>query len=263
MSDGIQWLAGLAYWDVPVVFARGVGPEELARRLSLRPAGAAGSALRPMTDRQARAVVASERPPDSGEEAAGVVRVGECAGWSFALEYGDGTAVDQLTRVSRGAVEAVHLLPSMERSPSVFQWARDGERVCSFTIGEECRRQGRFPDLLVPDLVLGGVLADGETDARPEEQPVQEPCRLTLGVVERRFGLSLPREHLEQQCESGALLPAFAVRGAPDDGVLDEPPDTPAIRAWATSQGYTVREGRIPADLREAYKRAHRTPPGR
>lgn len=34
--------------------------------------------------------------------------------------------------------------------------------------------------------------------------------------------------------------------------------DTAAIRAWAKEQGYQVNErGRVPADIREAYQKAH------
>ncbi|MFF1482629.1 DUF6461 domain-containing protein [Streptomyces sp. NPDC058301] len=252
MSDGIQWMADLAYWDVPVVFAQSVGPDELARRLSVRPTDATGTALRPMTDRQAREVVWADAPRP-GEDAAGVVRVGECAGWSFALEYGDGTALHQLRQVSRGLVEAVYLHPGIERLPAMFQWAKDGEAVCSFGIGEERIRQGSCPDVLVPDLIRGGVLRDGDDYARPDQEPHAERHRRTLGILEQRFGLALSRAHMES-----ALLPAFAVRGAPDDGVLDEPQDAAAMCTWAEAQGYALGDGRIPAHIREAYRIAHR-----
>ncbi|MFI1105218.1 DUF6461 domain-containing protein [Streptomyces melanogenes] len=156
-----------------------------------------------------------------------MVRVGECGDWSFDLEYGDGTALEQLRDVSRGGAEAISLHPFIGRAPAMFDWAKDGQGVCSFEIGGERTRQGSCPDLLVPDLIRGGVLADGDEYARPDGQPMAERRRRTLGILERRFGLTLSRRYLE--C---VLLPVFAVRGDPDDWVLDEPQDTAAIRAW-------------------------------
>ncbi|GAA0617601.1 DUF6461 domain-containing protein [Streptomyces crystallinus] len=252
MSDGIRWLADLDDWDVPVVFAQGVGPAELARRLSVRP-DAAATPLRPMTGRQAYEVASSAARTDPMGDEGGVVRVGECGGWSFALEYGDSTALDRLRGVSRGGAEAISLHPFIERAPAMFHWTKDGQGVCSFEIGGERTRQGPCPDLLVPDLIRGGVLADGDEYAQPDGQPMAERHRRTLGILERRFGLTLSRGYLES-----VLLPAFAVRGAPDDCVLDEPQDAAAIRAWAEAQGYSPWEGRPPADIREAYEIAHR-----
>ncbi|MFI1651335.1 hypothetical protein ACH4XT_31015 [Streptomyces avidinii] len=63
------------------------------------------------------------------------------------------------------------------------------------------------PDLLLPQLIAAGVLhPDGEY-ARPESESYRDRDRLTLALIESRFGLVLPRDAVV-----GQRLPAFLIR---------------------------------------------------
>ncbi|GGZ35586.1 hypothetical protein GCM10010387_32070 [Streptomyces inusitatus] len=209
MSEGIQWLAGLENWMSSVVFARGASARELALRLGAAPDGA----TEPITDAQAWALDMEEYRPDGDGD--GVVRVGEHGGWSFALEYGDSTGGDRLAEVSCGGVEAIRYVPIQEHPPATVHYARDGVELCAFGLAEENQRFGTEPDLLLSDLIAGQVLgADGTTLLAPRGlggEDFRDTYRRTLGVVERRFGLSLP-----PRCLQEGRLPAYAVRGTPD-----------------------------------------------
>ncbi|GAA2268459.1 hypothetical protein GCM10010232_70970 [Streptomyces amakusaensis] len=212
MSDGIQWLVGLENWMSSVVFARGISAQELALRMGADPDGA----TEPITDAQAWALdMEAYRPDGDGD---GVVRVGESAGWSFAVEYGDSTGGDLLAEISRDEVEAIRYVPIQEHPPATVEYARDGVALCSFGLAEENQRYGAEPDLLLPDLIAGQVLGtDGKTLLAPRDpdgddyEDFKVTYRRTLGVIERRFGLSLP-----PACLKEGLLPAYAVRGTPN-----------------------------------------------
>lgn len=248
MEDGIQWLVDLDDWMSSVVFARGISPRELAVRMG----GAAEAATEPITDAEVDELgMIGYRPDGDGD---GVVRVGACAGWSFALEYGDSTGGDRLTEISRNGVEVIHYFPMGARPPATVHYARDSRYVCGFGLKDEHRRWGAEPDLLLPELVAAGVLApDGETHCAPEDEHYKITYRRSLAVVEAHFGLSLSPAYLNE-----ARLPAYAVRGTPRMNTQADP-DLDTIRSWAQAQGYTVdRIGpkRVPADIREAYDRA-------
>ncbi len=189
-----------------MVFARGIPPRELARRMGADPA----AGTEPISGTDIRDLdIEVYRPGDDGD---GVIRVGECGGWSFAIEYGDSTGGELLTEIARDGVEVVHFRPMPEQRPALLDYARDGAVLCGFGLGEERWRWGQEPDLLVPDLVAASVLEpDGITPCASAAGAGAGAahCR-TLGAVERRFGLSLPRAALD-----GLRLPAYAVRGTP------------------------------------------------
>ncbi|WP_367319011.1 DUF6461 domain-containing protein [Streptomyces sp. HUAS ZL42] len=205
MADGIEWVVDLEGWMSSVVFARGISPEELALRMG----GDPDRATEPITDAEVWDLgITVYRPGADGD---GVVRVGESAGWAFALEYGDSTGGDLLAEISRDGVEAVQYVPMQEHPPATVAYARDGVVLCGFGLAEERRRWGEEPDVLLPDLVAGNVLAaDGDTQLAAEDEHFRVVYRRTLGVVERRFGLSL-----SPACLDDARLPAYAVRGTP------------------------------------------------
>ncbi|MBV6700465.1 DUF6461 domain-containing protein [Kitasatospora aureofaciens] len=206
MSDGIQWLAEGGRRLTGVLFARGIPPEELARRMGADPARAA----RPISGAEVWDLDAEVYRP--GADGDGVIRVGESGGWSFAIEYGDSTGGDLLTEIARDGVEVVHFRPMAEHAPALLDYARDGAVLCGFGLAEERWRWGREPDLLLPDLVAAGVLKpDGVTRVAPDGEPRAAADRRTLGAVERRFGLTLPPAVLD-----GIRLRTYAVRGTPD-----------------------------------------------
>lgn len=245
VGDGIQWLVDLEHWMSSVVFARGISAKELALRMGGGPDGA----TEPINDAEVWDLGIEEYRP--GADGDGVVRVGECAGWSFALEYGDSTGSDRLAEISRNDVEAVHYVPMQEHPPATVDYARDGVLICEFGLKEETHRWGREPDLLLPDLVAAQVLRpDGTTRRAAEGEHYRTAYRRTLGVIEKRFGLSLP-----PVCLNEARLPAYAVRGTPQMCFGD--PDFDVIHAWATANGYQfdrVERRRVPPFLRDAYR---------
>ncbi|WP_243436938.1 DUF6461 domain-containing protein [Streptomyces sp. FH025] len=205
-GEGIEWLADTGGAVGGVVFARGIPPEELARRMGADPAAVTG----PISGTEIWNLdIEVYRPGGDGD---GVIRVGEAADWSFAIEYGDSTGGELLTEIARDGVEVVHFRPMPERQQALLDYARDGAVLCGFGLGEERWRWGQDPDLLVPELVAAAVLAaDGVTPAGPGGEPCAAARRRTLGAVGRRFGLELPRAVLGE-----LRLPAYVVRGMPD-----------------------------------------------
>ncbi|MFJ9738580.1 DUF6461 domain-containing protein [Streptomyces sp. NPDC101166] len=197
MSGGIQRLVEQDDWQHDVIFARGITPEELGLRMG----GPRGSVVSPITDAEAWNMVLDLATDDDD-----VVRVGAQGGWSFAVEYGLGNGAERLADISRSGAEAVHLAPSVDHPPRMFSYARDGVDVCSFGIGEEVWRWGDQPDLLLPELVAAGVLHSDGAYARPEGESYRDRDRHTLGLIETRFGLSLPRDVWESE-----RLPAFVI----------------------------------------------------
>jgi hypothetical protein len=93
----------------------------------------------------------------------GVARVGRSGDWSFAVGYGDaaGCTTAGLQAASRDGAEAVKFLLPPWHPPSLFSSYKDGVHLCSFGIGEESRRYGSEPDLLVPAWEQVGVLPGG------------------------------------------------------------------------------------------------------
>jgi hypothetical protein len=92
---------------------------------------------------------------------------------------------------------------------------------------------------------------DGRELARPEGEPHRVAHRRTPAVLERRFGLSLPRSAL-----AGDRLPAYAVRGTPD---LAPDPDFEQIHTRATARGSPMdrpAHRRVPTSARDAYRKA-------
>ncbi|MER6315419.1 hypothetical protein ABT237_16805 [Streptomyces sp. NPDC001581] len=169
------------------------------------------------------------------------------------MEYGDSTGWDRLEEISSGGVEVVRYAPMRERPPARFSYYRDGAAVCGFGVGEERRRWGARPDLLLSDLIAAGVLRpDGSKVFAPDDEPHSVTHARTLAILEQRFGLSLPRAALRE-----GRLPAYAVRGTPDMTTGREP-DYHQVRAWAVNNGYTWEDAdlRIPPHIREAFERA-------
>ncbi|MFD7105717.1 DUF6461 domain-containing protein [Streptomyces celluloflavus] len=243
MSDGIQWLVDAmpsSGWTLDVYFARGIDAEELALRMgALR-----GARAEPMTDAEIAALDV-DAYPDHGPSSA-VVRVGEHAGWAFAITYGP--YLDLLEEVSCDGVEAVHYHHNPDHPPTNVMYARDGRTVCGFGLCEEEHRYGQEPDLLLPDLVAAGILHPyGESYCDPDIDDYDDRKRLGLAIFEERFGLSLPCTALAE-----APLPVYAIKGSPA-------PDFEEISAWAAAKGRPLPDERlrlIPARLRSEYEQA-------
>ncbi|MEW1867248.1 hypothetical protein AB0420_03465 [Streptomyces caelestis] len=243
MGDGVQWMVGAVTssgWMLDVHFARGIDAEELAVRMGARREAAAG----PMTDAETEDLDVDGYPGRGPGSA--VVRVGEHAGWAFAVLYG--RYHDRLGEVSRDGVEAVHYHHNSEHPPTTVLYARDGRTVCGYGLGEERVRWGEERDRFLPDLVAAGILnPDGDTYRETGDYDRVERKRLGLAVFEERLGLSLPRTVLTED-----RLPVYAVMGSPAD-------DFEEISSWAGADGRPLpdrRLGLIPAGLRRDYERA-------
>ncbi|MFI0204821.1 MULTISPECIES: DUF6461 domain-containing protein [Streptomyces] len=182
-ADGIRWLADWDQWFAGLTFARGIGPDELAARLGALPGVRPG----PLGATAAWSLVAETVDGD------GVARVGRWGGWSFAVEHGLPAGAERLAEVSRDGVEAVHLDPQPDHPPKQFAYARDGELVCCFGLGEEVWRGGHRPDFLLPELIAAGILTPQGACARPADEAEGDRDRRVLAVLERRFRLSVPR----------------------------------------------------------------------
>ncbi|NJP77817.1 hypothetical protein HCK01_10885, partial [Streptomyces sp. AA8] len=177
LRDGIQWLIDLHFWDSSIIFARGMGPDELAARMG---GDTPPAERRLINDLEAwDAVFDGQYRP--GEDGDGLIRVGRNGDWSFALEYGDSTGRDRLLDVSRDGAEAVRLDPMPEHPPKVFNYARGGQLICSFGIGEEHWRWGTEPDLLLTELIEQSVLLPGGHDrARQNDEHYKDRDRRTF-----------------------------------------------------------------------------------
>ncbi|MEU4931026.1 DUF6461 domain-containing protein [Streptomyces yokosukanensis] len=197
--QGVRWLVE-SEWYYSVTFARGITPDELAVRL-----GAAAGAARPTATAEEAVALLSD--PDVG-----VARIGEAGGWAFAAEYGEarGTRHDILTDISRDGAEAVNLDPQAFHPPPLFSYAADGELLCSFGLGEERRRWGSRPDLLQDDLTAAGIILPTGDYLRVSAERHSLRIAMSLGVIEKRFGLALPRDLLEYD-----RLPLAVVSGSP------------------------------------------------
>ncbi|MFF8258765.1 DUF6461 domain-containing protein [Streptomyces virginiae] len=191
---GIQWLADWGEWFAGLTFARGITPDELAARLGAVPGVRPG----PLGAPAAWSMVTETADGD------GVARVGSWGGWSFAVEHGLPAGAERLAEVSGAGVEAIHLDPQPDHPPKQFAYARDGELVCCFGLGEECRRGGHRPDFLLPELVAAGVLGPDGANTGPDDEPDEDRERRTLSVLEHRFALALPRHLI-----ADAPLPAY------------------------------------------------------
>lgn len=245
VCEGIGWLAGPDEGLTSVVFARGIGPDELAVRMGGTPGGAVeltGHEVHLLLDR-------------SEAGSSDVVRVGTCGAWSYAVQHltdlgGDGQAL----RASQDGVEIVHYIRMPWHPPSQFHYLRDGRSVCGFGMGEETWRWGQEPDHLLPVLVAGGVLGpDGTSRPASQDGSTSIGEAHTLTVLEHHFGLCLPRGSVMRE-----PLPAYTVRGSL---VLSPDSDFHAIRTWAAEYGYPLnwgRSGHVPGSIRRAYTAATR-----
>ncbi|MER7396465.1 hypothetical protein ABT381_13185 [Streptomyces sp. NPDC000151] len=202
MSDGIVWLA--EEWlrpDSPVLFvtfARGITPPDLAVRLGAD----ARAILEPMTAAETRAMTYNDRV------SARVARLGECAGWSFAVEQGwPSKAWWARPEVSAGGVEVLHLTAKPDDPPRECWYYRDGATVGRFDFGE--RPEGGL-EFLVPALEEAGAVDDPFLPDFPEDYDETPP---TLTALENHFHLSLPRELIL----TGSLPAAVTAKVPPEN----------------------------------------------
>ncbi|MFC1419091.1 DUF6461 domain-containing protein [Streptacidiphilus cavernicola] len=195
-ADGVQWIEtenqfDLGYW---VMFARGLEPGELLRRLA---------PVTPVDEPVTRFDV------DAVEERLGgiAVRVGSSGGWAFGVvENGPvRLGVDVTARLLSSGTVALEWWRTVNADTG-FAFAEDGQTVCAFEPGLEHERSGTDPDRLLPALRRAGlVLPDGST---PFEHglDLDGPLLRVLALAEQEFGVDLPRQAvLEGGLTAGVL----------------------------------------------------------
>ncbi|WP_328581852.1 DUF6461 domain-containing protein [Streptomyces sp. NBC_00370] len=194
MAGGIGWLLEPYVVDC-VTFARGIGPVDLVLRLGAR----GGPPARSATAEEAMDLLTSP-----GVDS--VARVGTAGEWAYAVEYGDAVGWTRagLAEASRDGAEVVNFLLTPWHPPSMFNYYRDGVRVCSFGIGEEAHRWGQDRDLLLPALSRAGVLPGRRARSGADREHGRLLSVLTVG---EHFGLQLPREDIVE-----GRLPLYLVR---------------------------------------------------
>ncbi|MEU2391767.1 hypothetical protein [Streptomyces sp. NPDC007369] len=198
MTDGTTWLSAprsIAFGGYHVVFARGLTPGELADRLAENVDGM-----------RCVAVAVGEHTGGSLEElldytfgdpfASIGLRLGRAGDWVYAVAYGGWQGeFGSLEPVSRGGVHACLLEYEEENGkpvPPQFEYAHDGRLLsaCNLELDASWGYQGVAGDpataARLQDLLTAAGLPDPELDRR-------EVHRIALGVVERFFGLSLPK----------------------------------------------------------------------
>lgn len=188
--DGIRWLSAedhfdLGYW---VVFARGIGPQELLDRMGAEP----GSVRR--LDRYDAGDLMDELDT-------AVLRAGESGGWAFAVaEGGPGgaNAAKALSSASAGT-EAVEFWRTVNQD-TMFAYARSGEEVFRCEPGQVYRLPSG--DLSPESACASGL---GLPGAGPDTVIGSELDALT--VAEEVLGLDLPKDEvLEGVLFSAPLL---------------------------------------------------------
>jgi hypothetical protein len=194
--DGLRWLAteedfDCGYW---VVFARGLGPAELVRRLA------------PVTPVD-EPVTRFDVDEVEGEGGGVVVRAGEGAGWAYGVV--EGGPVGRESEAVLGALSAGTAAVELWRTvngDTGFGFGEDGRMVCQFEPGWEHWRSGADPGRLLPALRRAGlVLPDGTT---PFEHGTDVPDAMlrVLAMAEAEFGLDLPRQAVLEEALTAGLL---------------------------------------------------------
>jgi hypothetical protein len=194
--DGVRWLAAEGHFDCGywVVFARGLEPAELVRRLA---------PVTPVDEPVTRFGV------DEVEDAGGgvVVRAGGSAGWAYGVV--EGGPVGREPEAVLGALSAGTAAVEVFRTVNAdtgFGFGEHGRLVCRFEPGLEHERSGADPDRLLPALRRAGlVLPDGTT---PFERGIDLPDALprVLAMAEAEFGLDLPRRAVLNGALTAGLL---------------------------------------------------------
>lgn len=209
MSDGLAWIADawrsatLNAGDLYITCARGLAPQQLAERMADHEPVEVGPAL---TIQEASRMVDLEHIYCVG-------RIGQSGDWTFIVECGgsEGWALDPA--VSHGA-EVLILDPRPDDPPSFFTYLADGKVQLHFELGFSYDPSGAQPDLLRPALEAARLISpeDSLDDllGDDEELSPREQRHRVLAVAGEHFGLSLPRQLIEN-----GELPAVVTRTSP------------------------------------------------
>ncbi|MFF4100701.1 hypothetical protein [Streptomyces sp. NPDC001903] len=211
MTDGITWLAApqsIAFGGYSVVMARGLTPEELVGRLAESVHGPEHTAV-PVGDLTGAELLALLVDyEDIG------LRHGRSGEWSYAVAYGGWMGeFGGRPPLSRGGVDICHLEFEEENGkpvPPQFAHTRDGVLLSAFNLHldgswgyDGVDGEPGTASRLQAALTAAGLPADEGTDDDADDREVH---RTALGVLERHFGLSLPREEIVSGTLPAVLL---------------------------------------------------------
>ncbi|MFD6180722.1 DUF6461 domain-containing protein [Streptomyces goshikiensis] len=211
MTDGMIWLAAprsITYGGYHVVLARGLTPDELAARLAAAVDGV-----------ECGVVAVGEHTGDTLLEliddtyddtlAAIGLRLGRTGDWTYAVAYGGWAGeFGSLEPVSRGGAHVCLLEYEEENGkpvPPQFAYFHDGRLLsaCNLHLDASWGYTGVDGDPAtarrLQDLLTGAGLPDPALDRG-------ETHRTALGVIERFFGLSLPRAAIVEGTLPSVLL---------------------------------------------------------
>ncbi|MFD9415839.1 DUF6461 domain-containing protein [Streptomyces goshikiensis] len=211
MTDGTIWLAAprsITYGGYHVVLARGLTPDELAARLAAAVDGV-----------ECGVVAVGEHTGDTLLEliddtyddtlAAIGLRLGRTGDWTYAVAYGGWAGeFGSLEPVSRGGAHVCLLEYEEENGkpvPPQFAYFHDGRLLsaCNLHLDASWGYTGVDGDPAtarrLQDLLTGAGLPDPALDRG-------ETHRTALGVIERFFGLSLPRAAIVEGTLPSVLL---------------------------------------------------------
>ncbi|MFD0566953.1 DUF6461 domain-containing protein [Kitasatospora saccharophila] len=198
MTDGITWLAGprsIAFGGYSVTLARGLGAEALAARIAAA-ARWSERTVEPVGELTGDGLVEALEE-EFGDAWDGIgLRLGASGGWTFAVAYGGWFGeFENDPVISAGGAEVFSVEYEEENGkpvPPTFHYHRDGRTVCSFNLHlDDSWGSGTVAgDPEVACEIERLLSAEGLPD---EGRADREVHRAALGVLERHFGLSLPR----------------------------------------------------------------------
>ncbi|WP_030291385.1 hypothetical protein [Streptomyces katrae] len=202
MSDGTTWLAAaprsIAYGGYSVVMARGLTPEELVGRLTQTVLGPEHTAI-PVGDLTGDGLLELMADTYGSEWDAIGLRHGRCGDWSFTVAYGGWMGeFGGLPPLSRGGVDVCRLEFEEENGkpvPPQFSYVRDEVVLSAFNLYLD--GSWGYDGVVGEPEVAARVQAELTAAGLPDEAAGRRDVhRTALGVVERHFGLSLPRDEI-------------------------------------------------------------------
>lgn len=201
MTDGIAWLAepqSIAWGGYSVVIAPDLESESLARRVAetlYRPRRT--RSIGELTGRQLEDLLEGLYDDTFGGLA---LRHGELDEWSYVIKYGawQGEFGGAGRPVDRGGLHVHHLEFQEENGkpvPPYFTYRHDEKLMCTFNLHLDGSWGHGSPegDPEVAAAVLERLTAAGLPDHDLDRRAVH---RTSLEVIQKHFGLTLPRERI-------------------------------------------------------------------
>ncbi|MFD8019045.1 DUF6461 domain-containing protein [Streptomyces lavendulae] len=212
MTDGTTWLAApqsIAFGGYRVVLARGLSPKELADRLAATVLYAIKHSAEAVGEHTGDSLL--ELMLDTyGDHFGGIgMRLGRAGDWTYAVAYGGWQGeFGPMAPVSRDGVH-VCLLEYQEGNgkpvPPQFEYFHNGRLLsaCNLHLDVSWGYQGVDGEAATATRLQEMFTAAGLPDPERDQREIH---RTTLGIVEKFFGLSLPKEPIVSGTLPAVLL---------------------------------------------------------